>query len=211
MRILVGVLAGCAVPGYSPVGSMVVCPRARVGVLVAWCPCAVARHGSKSSKRRKQNRLQIFRFVYFSKVCVLQQSLQTQNRVRQSEGKNTAQLISVVCLSVKISLQSCVAESLPMFGYYLRLQLIPDPTPTFQSCCATKFINLIFQRTPEVTFVKFILIKYTSEMSKLTQILNKNKQKQTAQSSSGLFKQVKYGTYTRDSRRINSDTVESFS
>lgn len=48
-------------------------------------------------------------------------------------------------------------------------------------------------------------------MSKLTQILNKNKQKQTAQSSSGLFKQVKYGTYTRDSQGINSDTVESFS
>lgn len=48
MRILVGVLAGRAVPGYSPVGSMVVRPRARVGVLVAGSPCAVARHGSKS-------------------------------------------------------------------------------------------------------------------------------------------------------------------
>lgn len=81
----------------------------------------------------------------------------------------------------------------------------------FFHCCATKFINLIFHRTPEVTFVKFILRKYTSERSKLTRILNKNKQKQTAQSSSDLFKQVNYGTYTRDFQGINSDTVESFS
>ncbi len=49
MRILVRVLAGRALPGYSPSLSVFFCPGAVVLVVAGrlGSPCAVARHGSK--------------------------------------------------------------------------------------------------------------------------------------------------------------------